>query len=242
MVCRRSRHRLTLIVGALIGAASGALVVFARIDSFIATLAMSSVLLAANGWLSDNQQILNLPLGFQELGTGMLVGVTYPVWIMLGLAIVIWYVLERTPVGRRIYAVGGNTDAARLAGVSTGRVVIGCLAAVAVMAAIAGILTSSRSGVGDPTTGPSFLLPAFAAAFLGSTQFKPGPVQRRRHHPGRLRPRGRGQGPAASRRPAVDSRPVQRPRSDARGWSRHVPGSPGTTAASATHPEPVSLT
>ena len=165
---------LTILSGALIGVVSGLLVVHARIDSFIATLGMSSVLLAGIAWVSGGQQILDLGSSFQEVGTGQILGLTYPVYIMAALGLLVWYVLERTPAGRRVYATGGNIEAAKLAGVRTGRVIIVSLAACGVLAAIAGVLATSRLATGDPTTGPSYLLPAFAAAFLGSTQFRGG--------------------------------------------------------------------
>ena len=165
---------LTVCAGALIGLVTGLLVVRARIDSFIATLGMSSVLLAMIAWVSDSQQILDLGASFQTVGTGEALGLTYPVFIMLGLAALVWYVLERTPAGRRVYATGGNPEAARLAGVPTSRVIVLCLVACGVLASVAGVLASSRLATGDPTFGPSYLLPAFAAAFLGSTQFRSG--------------------------------------------------------------------
>ncbi len=165
---------LTLLGGGVVGAVSALLVTKAHIDSIIATLGLSSVLLALIQWVSGSQQILNLGDKFQTLGTGDIVGITYPVWVMLVVAVVVWYVLERTPAGRRVYATGGNFDAARLAGVKISRVIVLSLIACGVIAAAAGTLASSRLATGDPTIGPSFLLPAYAAAFLGSTQFRGG--------------------------------------------------------------------
>jgi ribose transport system permease protein len=165
---------LTVVAGGLVGIVSGLLVVHARIDSFIATLGMSSVLLAGVAWVSSGQQILDLGASFQKVGTGQILGITYPVYIMAVLGLIVWYVLERTPAGRRVYATGGNIEAARLAGVRTNRVIILSLAACGVLAATAGLLATSRLATGDPTTGPAYLLPAFAAAFLGSTQFRGG--------------------------------------------------------------------
>ncbi len=78
---------LTLAAGCAIGAVSGALIVRARIDSFIATLGMSSVLLALIAWVSGGQQILNLPASFQALATNELLGLAYPVWIMLAVGL-----------------------------------------------------------------------------------------------------------------------------------------------------------
>jgi ribose transport system permease protein len=165
---------LTLITGAVIGLVSGLLITRAHVDSFIATLGMSSVLTAMVAWASGSQQILNLGNSFQEIATGQFLGITYPVWIMLAAAAVLLYFLEGTPVGRWVYATGGNANAARLAGVRTSTVILGSLVVSGVIASFAGLLVSSQLATGDPTVGPSYLLSAFAAVFLGSTQFRGG--------------------------------------------------------------------
>lgn len=165
---------VTVIVGALIGVVSGLLVTRARIDAFIATLGMSSVLLALIAWLSGGQQLVNLGLSFQGIATDQLLGLTYPVWILLVVGLIVWYVLDHTASGRRIYATGGNVSAARLAGVRTAAIVVATLAACGAIAGLAGALVSSQLATGDPTIGPAYLLPAYAAVFLGSTQFRGG--------------------------------------------------------------------
>ncbi len=165
---------VTLLVGATIGLISGLLVTRARIDSFIATLGVSSVLAAMVYWVSQGQQILGLGSGFQEIATGKLFGITYPVYYLLAVALCTWYVLEWTPAGRLVYATGGNREAARLAGVPTRIVITGSFVACGLVAAIAGVLVSAHFATGDPTVGPGYLLPAFSAAFLGSTQFRNG--------------------------------------------------------------------
>jgi ribose transport system permease protein len=165
---------LTIVAGAVVGLVNGLLVVKARIDSFIATLGMSSILLATIAWISSSQQIPGLSNTFQKLGTTQIFGLTLPVYLMLGVALVGWYVLELTPVGRHVYATGGNTEAARLAGVRTGAVVVLALVCCGAIASFSGLLVTSALGTGDPTIGPAYLLPAFSAAFLGSTQFRGG--------------------------------------------------------------------
>ena len=165
---------LTLAAGALVGAASGLLIVRARIDSFIATLGVSSLLLALIAWVSSSQQILGLPGGFTQIGTTKVLGLTLPVYLMLAIGLAVWYVLERTPAGRRVYATGGNIEAARLAGVRVSLVIVGALVACGAIAAFAGMLVTANLGTGDPSIGPAYLLPAFSAAFLGSTQFRGG--------------------------------------------------------------------
>jgi len=165
---------LTVAAGVVIGLVTGVLVVRARIDSLIATLGTSSLLAALVTAVSGGQQILGVPDGLSRLGSGDVAGFTYPV-IGLGLiALLVWYLLERTPVGRHIYATGGNAEAARLAGVRIDAVVVGSLALCGAVTAVAGVLVTARLANADPTIGPSYLLPAFTAAFLGSTQFKGG--------------------------------------------------------------------
>jgi ribose transport system permease protein len=165
---------LTILMGAVVGGVNALLAGVFKIDSFIATLGMGSILLACAAWLSKSSQILNLPNGFASFSTDKILGVTTTVYIMLGVAIIVWYVLEKTPLGRRVYATGGNEAAARLAGVRTTAVVVGAFVACGVIAASVGLLLASQLGTGDPTEGPSFLLPAFTAVFLGSTQFRAG--------------------------------------------------------------------
>jgi len=172
---------LTLAGGAAVGVFSWLMITRARIPSFIATLGVSSVLTAAISWVSDSQQIVNLPTGYASLGNGQLLGLTYPFWIMIVAALILWYVLERTPLGRRIYATGGNVDmmggsseAAALAGIRTSRIILGALVTGGVVAGGAGLLLTSQLSAGDPTVGPGYLLPVIAAVFLGSTQFRGG--------------------------------------------------------------------
>ena len=87
------------------------------------------------------------------------------------IATVVWFVLEQTPLGRRLYATGGNAEAARLAGVRTDRLVWGSLIASATMAGFAGVLFSMKTGTFSTSIGPGYLFPAVAAVFFGASQF-----------------------------------------------------------------------
>lgn len=173
---------LTIAAGALIGLISGLIITKGKIDSFIATLGMSSILLAGLAFMSESRQIIGLEEGFRAFATGGLplspdnpsLKITNPVFIMLLIALIVWYALERTPFGRRMYAAGYNPDGARLSGVNVSRLQILSLVAGGVIAAFAGVLLTSRINAGDPTVGPGLLLPALTAVFLGSTQFKGG--------------------------------------------------------------------
>jgi ribose transport system permease protein len=160
--------------GLLSGLINGMLVTAFNVSSFIGTIGTSSILLALVTIVSGGDEIDPLSPGFDSLSTGKLIGLQYPVFYMLGVALLVWCVLERTPVGRRIYATGDSPAAARLSGVRTWRYVVGAFMAAGMIAMLSGALVASYSGGGDPTVGPSYLLPTFTACFLGSTQFKPG--------------------------------------------------------------------
>ncbi|WP_448005160.1 ABC transporter permease [Agromyces bauzanensis] len=163
-----------ILAGALIGLVTALIITRLKVEPIIATLGMSSILLAGMAWVSGSQQILGLDPAYRQIASAQFAGITVPVYTLIAIALVTWYVLERTPVGRRMYAVGFNPEAARLAGVAVERLRIGTLVAGGALAAVAGALLTSRINAGDPTVGPSFLLPALTAVFLGSTQFKGG--------------------------------------------------------------------
>lgn len=163
-----------LLTGALIGGVNAFLVVRVGISSLIATLGMSTILLGATSGLSGNQQIAGLSQDFLDIAGTEFLGLSLAVYYLAGLALTLYFVLEHTPAGRYLYATGGNAEAARLAGVPTGRYVTLSLVLCGVIAAFAGIVQASIIGLASKDIGPQFLLPAFAAAFLGATQFKGG--------------------------------------------------------------------
>ncbi len=164
---------LTLLFGALVGFVNGTLVRLG-VDSFISTLGMGSVLIAVTSLISDNQFIGPLSKSFQSVVRHRPFGIPIITVYALVIAAIAWYVLEHSPIGRRLYATGANPDASRLAGVRTGRFVLGSLVVSGVMSSLAGVLVAARIGSVSPTLGPSYLLPAFAACFLGATQIKVG--------------------------------------------------------------------
>jgi ribose transport system permease protein len=166
---------LLTIGGALmIGAFNGVVVVHFKINSFIGTLATGSLLSALALALSNNQEIVGLPNSFLRLGTIEAFGLGLPVYIMIVVAIVLWYVLQYTPTGRYVYATGGSPEVARLAGVRTGRIMFSSYFIPALAAGLSGIVLTALLSTGTSDTGPSYLLPVYAAVFLGSTQIKPG--------------------------------------------------------------------
>jgi ribose transport system permease protein len=165
---------ITLAMGLGIGLLNGFLVAIVGVNSFIATLGMSSVLLALTELISNNLFIGPVSSSFQHVTAHSPLGIPIVLIYALVLAVVAWYALEHTPIGRRIYATGANPDAARLAGVRTKRYIIGTLAVAGVVSSLAGVLATSQIGEVSSTLGPPYLLPAFAACFLGTTQVKIG--------------------------------------------------------------------
>jgi ribose transport system permease protein len=161
---------LGLTTGICTGLVNSFLVIVLGISSFIATLATSSVLTAYAAWITANQQIEISTPAFNSLATFSIGGIAWTFWVMLVIGAIIWYVLRYRPVGRHLYAAGGGPDAARLAGVRTNRVTFGALMASSVIAALAGAILAMRVEIGSPTIGSPYLIPAFTAAFLGSTQ------------------------------------------------------------------------
>jgi ribose transport system permease protein len=167
---------ITLCVCALIGLANGILVGKIGINSFIATLASSQVLLALALKLSNNEQVVaSLSKDFMDLGQGQSLGVPNGLYVTLLLGLVVWYVLQCTKTGRHLFASGFNREAARLSGVRTQRVVVGSFVASGAIAGLAGVVFIGQVGTYSNTIGMPFLFPAFAAVFLGATQFNQRP-------------------------------------------------------------------
>lgn len=165
---------VTLAAGALVGVVNAVLVVRVGIDSFIATLGSSSVLLAPTQIVSDQQFIGPVPQGLQSFTNWQLLGISGYVYYALALSVVCWIALEHTAVGRRSSATGANREAARLVGLATGRHQVVTLVVCAAMASLGGVMVAGKIGSISPTLGPEYLLPSFAACFLSATQLKPG--------------------------------------------------------------------
>jgi ribose transport system permease protein len=159
---------------AVIGAVNGFLVVKVGISSFIATLATASVILAVQEIVSGQSQPLPpISKAWTNLTQQKIFGYQIIVLYMLVLAVIIWWLLAHTPVGRYIYATGGNYEAARLSGVRVEKWTWLSMIGSSTICGIAGVLYCSLNGP-SLNFGPGLLLPAFAAAFLGQTQIKPG--------------------------------------------------------------------
>ena len=164
-----------LIVGAVIGAINGALVVLLRIDSFIVTLGVSTFVSGVVLWITNSTTISGIaPLLSTLVIEPKIFGIGLGFFYALLLAGLIWYLFEFTRVGRHLLFVGKGRRVSRLSGISVGGLRWAAMIGCGLISAFAGVLYAGTSGSADPTSGLSFLLPAFAAAFLGSTSIVPG--------------------------------------------------------------------
>jgi len=164
-----------LATGAMTGIVNGFFVLYFRINSLIVTLGVGTFLHGVTLWISDSQTISGIS---DWLVTVVIVtrlfGVPLGFYYALLLCIAIWYVFSYTALGRRLVFVGRGREVARLSGIRVDRVRWGCFIVSGLMGAFAGIVYSGTTGAADPSSGLSFLLPAFAAAFLGATSINPG--------------------------------------------------------------------
>lgn len=166
---------LTLLAGLAVGVINGLLVTKVGISSIVATLGMSSLIQAVIDRVTNGGQFVSgFPKSFTDLATPKPFGIPILAIYLLVLALLAWYLLEHAPLGRRMQATGAGLDATRLAGVNTDRMVFAGLIASSLGSTIGGILITSQIGSVSPTIGSGYLLPVFAAVFLGTTQIKVG--------------------------------------------------------------------
>ncbi len=168
----------------LIGFINGFIVVKLRVNSFIATLGMSQVISALIRKIHDGGQITKafgdgyINFGKKAIFTFHWPGtdseISLPFYFLYGLlvAVLIWYVLEHTPVGRHMFATGGNPEAARLSGLNINRIAWGSLVASGAIAGFAGLIYSWKFGTYSNSVGPPLLFTAVGAAFFGASQLK----------------------------------------------------------------------
>jgi ribose transport system permease protein len=168
---------IVLALGSLTGFLNGLLVEVAKIDSFIATLGTGTVLYSIALWHSGGRQVVGaLPDGFYALNGTMVFGLPITGFYVMIIAVLMWLVLEYTPIGRYIYAIGASPKAAALNGIPVRKFVIGAFVSSGLLAALTGVLLASKLRIGQASVGLEYLLPALVGAFLGSTTIKPGRV------------------------------------------------------------------
>jgi len=162
-------------MGLAIGLINAFFILFFRIHSLIVTLGTASIIQGLILWVSGSQTLSGVSNTLIEwVIVKRFLQIPMAFYYAIILAAIIWYIFEYTSIGRRLLFVGRGREVARLSGISVTRVRAGALVASAMLASLAGIINGGTTGGADPLSGLTFLLPAFAAAFLGATAIIPG--------------------------------------------------------------------
>lgn len=162
-------------IGLLAGVVNGVIITYLNVSAFIATLGVGIVLQGIVFAFSGGAQISQgLPASFNVLGVGSFLGIRYLVWAMAIVMLACWVMLTHTPLGRKMYAIGGNAVAARLSGIDVRRVRIIAFAVSGLLAAVTGVLLASNLDAGNPTAGSAYLFDAFTACYVGAATLRDG--------------------------------------------------------------------
>lgn len=169
---------ITLALGTLIGFFNGTLITAGRLQPFIATLGTVTLLRGVILVFTQGKPITtgssNAAEAFGKIGTGFIGPIPIPVYIMILVFIIAYYILNHTRIGRYIYATGSNEEATMYSGINTNKVKLFVYSVSGMMAALAGILVTARLGSAQPTAGAGYELDAIAAVVLGGTSMAGG--------------------------------------------------------------------
>lgn len=158
-----------IAIGALSGAFAGLFVTRFNITPFIVTLALMTIWRGSAYIYTDGRPIWGLPETFGILGSGRLFGIPVPTIVMVIVYVIAYVLLTRTKFGRYVYAVGGNKEAARLAGINTNKVILLVYVISGSLAAISGVVLASRMNSGQPNAGLMYEMDVIAAVVVGGT-------------------------------------------------------------------------
>ena len=162
-------------LGAAIGLFNGLLVAKVGVNALITTLGVATILTGLTVKYTGGLSIITgIPDSLTDFGTGAWLGLPRTLYVLGVVSLLVWYLLEHTPYGRELHAVGANALAARLVGIRVDRIVILSFVATGALVGFAGVLQVARQGGGNPQIGASFTLPVLSAAFLGATTVHPG--------------------------------------------------------------------
>lgn len=162
------------LIGYLIGWFNGWVITKFTVPPFVATLAMLTIARGMSYLYTQGKPISNLGEGFEFIGSGWWLGIPVPVWISIGVVLIFVFITKKTSLGRFIYAIGGNERAALLSGVPVKKVKRLVYAISGLMAAIGGVLITSRLNSAQPNAGMSYELDAIAAIVIGGTSLSGG--------------------------------------------------------------------
>ena len=160
---------LAVLFGAAVGAVNGVIIAGLAVSPIIVTLGMLNIARGAAYLISPSAILVGLPSGWSFLGTAKVLGLPMPI-VIAGIVVAVFYVMTSyTTFGKRIYAIGGNEEAARLSGINIKRTLLWLYVMCGMTAALAGVVLSSRVGSGDPNIGVGFELQVIAAIIIGGT-------------------------------------------------------------------------
>ena len=160
---------IAIVLGAVVGALNGLLVVRIGVDSFVTTLGSYSALAGFAYLVTNSSIIAGAPDELVNAVRSELLGVPLVTWYAWVLAVLLWFVYQRTPLGRYMLFIGGNPDAARLSGIQVRTIKFGAYIVSGVLSAVVGIIFLGYFGAVDPGVGSQYMLQPLAAAFLGTT-------------------------------------------------------------------------
>lgn len=163
-----------LAIGAACGFINGVLVAYVGLQPFIVTLGTLSTYRAIALIYTGGNPVLGIPVGFRALFNGNLLGLPIPVWIVTVVAIAAWVLLKKTPIGEYLLAVGGNEEAAYVAGVPIARTKITAYVISGALAALAALILVGRLGAAEPILGNLWELDAIAASAIGGASLMGG--------------------------------------------------------------------
>jgi ribose transport system permease protein len=163
-----------LLAALLIGAINSFFVVKVRMNPFITTLAMGTVLDGAASAVSSSATIGNLPTGFTDIFQKQFLNIGLPFWFGIVVLILMVFVMHQMPVGRRLWFTGEGRESARLMGIRVNRIRVAAFFISAIGAWAAGIILVGQTGAAQAGNGDAYTLPAYAAAFLGAATIRPG--------------------------------------------------------------------
>jgi ribose transport system permease protein len=165
---------IVLLAALVTGAVTAFFVVKVGIHSFIVTLGMGTVVTGMAIGLAGTTTIGGIPRGLTDVFRTRILGIEAAFFVMLAVALVGWVLLQKMPLGRNIFFTGEAPTAAALAGIRVSALRVGSLLTSSVLAACAGVMLVGQIGAASPSIAAPYLLPAYAAAFLGATAFTPG--------------------------------------------------------------------
>jgi ribose/xylose/arabinose/galactoside ABC-type transport system permease subunit len=165
---------ITLCVGALVGLFNSWMVNFIKIEAFIATLVTQMIVRGAAYIICDGKPVSISNQAFNNIGKVRLIGIPVSVWVMIICLVVFGFILAKTRFGRSVYAIGGSTEAARLAGLNPKRIITTCFIMIGVLTSLGGIIFAARMNAGQPAANVNLEFDAITAVVLGGVSFAGG--------------------------------------------------------------------